>query len=60
MVDITKEQSLKIEIYDILEKEAVLHMQLKNLNEYKQKKMDELNSLRRDSVKDEPSVKDDE
>lgn len=51
MAEITKEQEIKIEIYDVLEKEAILQIQLKNLNEYKQKKMEELSNLRREASK---------
>jgi hypothetical protein len=47
MTEITKEQMLKVEIYDILERESILQIQMKNLNEHKQKKMEELSVLRR-------------
>jgi len=50
MAEITKEQELKLEIYDILEREAILQMQLKNLSECKQKKMEELGNFRRSEI----------
>lgn len=58
MQEITKEQAIKVEIFDILEKEAILQLQLKNLNDYKQSKLSELADLRKgDKSKIEESEK---
>ena len=57
VTDLTREQQLKIRIFDILEKQAILNNQVKILEEQKNQLVQELQQLRSQEPQDSDEFK---